>query len=191
MDRTLFQVITTYGLQSFISSGKVHTLLESVWEGLHTTECDGSLIDFSLLTYLAGTNLIYIPGKPLSLKEILTSGYQSNLRDTKFWFQYKYRHTSVAFIFFKDLVCALGLVICFQYISFQYLELFRAKNFEGLTTAKQEAKVQDNIDTYNGYNFIGSIFAATMLYSFICKLFFNFMSDIKVPWDRWTILDTI
>lgn len=37
-DRTLFQVITSNNLHSFISSGKVNFLLDSVWEGMHMTD---------------------------------------------------------------------------------------------------------------------------------------------------------
>lgn len=62
-DRTLFQVITSNNLHSFISSGKVNFLLDSVWEGMHMADWDGSLYDFSLLTYLAASDVIYIPGK--------------------------------------------------------------------------------------------------------------------------------
>ena len=51
--------------------------------------------------------------------------------------------------------------------------------------------MQEQIDTYNGFNFVGTIFALTMLYSVICRALFNALSEIKAVWDKWTILDGI
>jgi hypothetical protein len=64
-------------------------------------------------------------------------------------------------------------------------------NFENMSESEQLAKAQENIDTYNSFNFIGSIFAGTMLYSVLCKVLFNLLSNIKLPFDKWTVLDGI
>lgn len=125
------------------------------------------------------------------MKALLTNHFVAQISGTKFWFQYKFRHISVAYSFMKDLFFALGILICFQYINFQYLELFRQSNFSSLTGTAKTEKAQENIDTYTGFNFIGTIFAGTMLYSLICRVIFNLISDVKLPWDRWTILDGV
>ena len=51
----------------------------------------------------------------------------------KYWFQYKFRHHSIAYFFKKDFISALGMVILFQYINFVYLSLFKAEDFVGFT----------------------------------------------------------
>lgn len=47
-----------------------------------------------------------------------------NTDQVKFWFQYKFRHTSISYIFFKEFVCSGLLVGLFQFINFKYLEFF-------------------------------------------------------------------
>lgn len=103
-NRTLFNVVSTYSLQTFIMSSKVNALLDSIWEGVHTNECDGSLDDFSMLTYLAASDVVEIPGRKLSVKELLTNHFVAQISGTKFWFQYKFRHISVAYGFLKDII---------------------------------------------------------------------------------------
>lgn len=102
-NRTLFNIITKYSLSSFIASGKVMRLLDAVWEGVHANDCDGNFEDFSLLTFLARSTVNHIPGKKLSLRQLLTNDFVTNIKDLKFWFQYKYRRESVAYIFGKEL----------------------------------------------------------------------------------------
>ena len=47
-----------------------------------------------------------------------------SIDDQKYWYQYKFRHFSISYIYTKDFISALGMVILFQYINFQYLRLF-------------------------------------------------------------------
>jgi hypothetical protein len=103
-NRTLFNIVSTYSLRSFMMSDKVNGLLDSIWEGVHTSECDGSLDDFSMLTYLAASNVIGIPGRKLSVKEMLTNHFVAQVNGSKFWFQYKFRHISVSYGYIKDLI---------------------------------------------------------------------------------------
>lgn len=114
------------------------------------------------------------------------------LADLKFWFQYRYRHSSVSYIFKKELICALALVVVFQFINFTYLSLFKASKWANASTdAEKERIVQEQIDTYTSVNFIGTIFAATMLYSVLCKVLFNALSEVRLAYDRWTLLDLL
>lgn len=190
-NRTLFQITTKYKLTYFLSSNKVLSLLDSIWEGIEANEWDGSLYDFSLITYLFISDATRIPGKKIKVKEMLTNNFEPQIKNKKFWFQYKYRQKSVAYSFIKDLIWALGIVVIFQYINFKYLSLFRSTNFDDMTTSQKLAKAEDNISTYNSFNFIGSIFAGAMLYSVVWKVLFNLLSDVKLPLDKWTVLDAI
>jgi hypothetical protein len=191
-DRTLFKIVTQYNLYSFLSTGKVNTVLDIVWEGINSTDCDGNLVDFSLLTFLAGSSVKTIPGKRISIKQLLFNSYVSQSNELNFWFQYKYRHESVQYIFYKELFFAAGIAFAFQYINFRYLDLFSKEGYSSLATeALQKAYLEDQISTYNGFNFVGTIFAASMLYSVICRALFNSLSEVKAVWDKWTILDGI
>ena len=57
------------------------------------------------------------------------------------------------------------------------------------TTDAQIAKINDNIGYYTKYNFFGTVFAFSLIYSGIWKLFFNWLSKATLPIDKWTILD--
>ena len=166
-DRTLFKIICSYRLYSFLSTGKVNSVLDLVWEGTQSTECDGNIYDFSLLTYLVSSNVKSIPGKKLSIKQLLFNNYTTQIDNLNFWFQYKFRHESIQYIYYKELLFAAGIAFAFQYINFRYLDLFSRKDYEAHSSETDARKtfLQDRINTYNGFNFVGTIFAATMLYS--------------------------
>jgi len=74
----------------------------------------------------------------------------------------------VEYIFWKELFCALGIVVAFQFINFSYLDLFRRDGFDHLSSENAKVKyLKHQISIYNGFNFIGSLFAAAMFYSVI------------------------
>ena len=112
-DRTLFKIIFSNRLYSFLSTGKVNSVLDLVWEGTQSTECDGNIYDFSLLTYLASSNVKAIPGKKLSIKQLLFNNYTSQIDNLNFWFQYKFRHESIRYIYYKELLFAAGIAFAF------------------------------------------------------------------------------
>ena len=150
-----------------MSTGKVNSVLDLVWEGTQSTECDGNIYDFSLLTYLVSSNVKSIPGKKLSIKQLLFNNYTTQIDNLNFWFQYKFRHESIQYIYYKELLFAAGIAFAFQYINFRYLDLFSRNDYRAHSNDEdaQKAFLQDRINTYNGFNFVGTIFAATMLYS--------------------------
>ena len=112
-ERTLLKIITNNNYRVLLTSYKVDVLLSEIWEGKNTFECDGDVSDFSKLTYLATSSIKKIKGKPITLNEIINSKFQVNIKDQKFWFQFKYRTTSVSYIFKKEFLSALGMVILF------------------------------------------------------------------------------
>lgn len=54
-DRTLLKIITKNDFGPLFSSYKVNILLQEIWEGKASYECDGQITDFSLINYLAST----------------------------------------------------------------------------------------------------------------------------------------
>ena len=73
-----------------------------------------------------------LPGKKVTISRLIYNGFKLAIQDQKYWFQYKYRHNSISYIFLKDFISAIAMVILFQYINFKYLVLFAAATFEGL-----------------------------------------------------------
>lgn len=45
--------------------------------------------------------------------EIFASKFEVNIEDQKYWFQYKYRSDSISYIFVKDFISALGMLVLF------------------------------------------------------------------------------
>lgn len=80
-------------------------------------------------------------------------------------FQYRYRAHSIYFIFLKEFCCALFILCIFQYISYQYLDLFNIEDWKDLTEAEKEAKLEDNLDTYKSYNILAFMFSFSLIAS--------------------------
>lgn len=60
-----------------------------------------------------------------------------------FWFQFKFRHESVEYAYMKEIICSLILVVIFQYINFEYLNLFSSSTYSSLaTTDLMRAKIK-------------------------------------------------
>ena len=81
----------------------------------------------------------------------MTNQFSINIVRVKFWFQYVFRTDSIDYIFKKDFICATYIVVAFQYVNFQYLELFRERVYRDLPTeADKIAKINENLDEYKG-----------------------------------------
>ncbi len=52
-DRTLLKIITSNKFDKLFENYKVAVILEEIWQGKFTFECDGEIRDLSLLTHLA------------------------------------------------------------------------------------------------------------------------------------------
>jgi hypothetical protein len=124
---------------------KVNILLEEIWVGKNTYECDGRITDFSLLTFLAFAPIKKLKGKKISPSELLNNNFKVSINEEKFWYQYKFRHTSISYIFLKDFLSAAFMLGVFQYINFQYLDLFRSLNFNDFGEEALNELVGSNI----------------------------------------------
>jgi hypothetical protein len=92
---------------------KVNILLEEIWVGKNTYECDGRITDFSLLTFLAFAPIKKLKGKKISPSELLNNNFKVSINEEKFWYQYKFRHNSISYIYMKDFVFSLIMVVIF------------------------------------------------------------------------------
>ena len=79
----------------------------------------------------------------------------------------------------------------FQYINFQYLNLFSEENFEGLTDDQLITTIETNIAEYNRFNYYGTLFSGTLVVHLISKLWFNLFAEVKLPVDLWTLIDML
>jgi hypothetical protein len=110
------------------------------------------------MTYLFKSHTTHIKGREISIRDLLVNGFNINIKELRFWFQYTFRRESIEYAFYKDFICATALVVVFQYINFQYLELFRERVWKDEVTGEVDMTIiEDNLATYNGFNFIGTI----------------------------------
>lgn len=145
------------------------------------------------MNYLLKSKTKKIEGRKITPRDLLTNQFTINIGRVKFWFQYIFRNESIDYLFKKDFICATFLVIVFQFINFQYLELFRERVYRDLPTEQDKInKINDNLDTYSSYNSFGTLCALSLLYSGLCKWGFNKISkDVTLPIDKWTVLDIV
>lgn len=112
-DRTSLKIITSNSFVPLFSSIKLSILIEEIWTGKESFECDGNTNDFSLLHYLITSPARKIPGKRMKPIKLFNNNFQPSFKSQKFWYQYKYRHKSISYIFAKDFVSALGMLLLF------------------------------------------------------------------------------
>jgi hypothetical protein len=66
--RTVLHLITYHGYAPLMSDNKVAALLDELWVGKLSYECDGRNEHFSKLTYLASAPVRKLPGQPISMR---------------------------------------------------------------------------------------------------------------------------
>jgi len=121
---------------------RIDLLLHEIWQGDGTNNCNGSIIDFSVLQYLAYSPIKAIKGQDFSLVESLGLKYKPSIESERYWFQYQFRHTSISYIFGKEFIACFLMVLFFQYVNLQYLELFKRSNFENFTGDALDEEIQ-------------------------------------------------
>lgn len=85
-DRTLMKTITVNDFGVLLHNYKVNILLEEIWEGKTSRECDGSISSFSILKNLASTQAQKIPGKYIKVQDLFTNKFKPSINDEKYWF---------------------------------------------------------------------------------------------------------
>jgi hypothetical protein len=62
-NRTVLHIITTFGYEPLMRDEKVSVLLDELWEGKLTYECDGAISYYSKLTYILNNQITKLPGR--------------------------------------------------------------------------------------------------------------------------------
>jgi hypothetical protein len=113
-DRTLLKIITMNKFDKLFENYKVAVILEEIWQGKYTFDCDGEIKDISLLTHLATSPVKKLRSQRINLRDLIFNGFSyQNFKEQNYWFQYKFRTTSISYIYMKDLISALAMVIIF------------------------------------------------------------------------------
>ena len=81
----MIKIITLNGYELLLSSYKVAILLEEIWVGKNTFDCNGGIKNFSMLSYLLWAPIRKIKGRTGKIFEIITFNYNLNI-DQNFWF---------------------------------------------------------------------------------------------------------
>jgi hypothetical protein len=62
LDRTVLKLITDYEYEPLLRDNKVSALLDSLWIGKASYDCDGRITDYSKLNFLASSPIKMLPG---------------------------------------------------------------------------------------------------------------------------------
>jgi len=74
-DRTLLKIITMNKFDKLFENYKVSVIIEEVWQGKYTFECDGEIKDISLLTHLADSPIKRIKNQRIDFSSLIFNGF--------------------------------------------------------------------------------------------------------------------
>jgi hypothetical protein len=74
-ERTLLKIITQNKFEELFSNYKVGVILEEIWQGKNTFECDGEISDLSLLTHIMKTPIKRLKNVRIRMSEMIFSGF--------------------------------------------------------------------------------------------------------------------
>ena len=74
-DRTLLKIITQNKFDKLFENYKVSVILEEIWQGKFTFECDGEIRDLSLLTHLAKSPVRRIKNQRFDFSKLIFKGF--------------------------------------------------------------------------------------------------------------------
>ena len=85
-NRTVLKIASDNEFAPLMASDKVSVLLEEIWVGKNTYECDGNIADFSIINYLANSKIQIVKGKKMSVDELVNRNFKVSIDDQKYWF---------------------------------------------------------------------------------------------------------
>jgi hypothetical protein len=92
----------------------VGVILEEVWQGRQTFNCDGELRDISLLAHLLSAPIKKVKNQRVFMRDLLLNGFSYGaVTQQHYWFQFQFRTNSIDYIFKKDFFSALAMVVVF------------------------------------------------------------------------------
>ena len=173
-DRSLLKIITDNGFEPLMDENdpKAENIMMSIYQGKETTRCDGNIKGYSSIYHVITSRPKKISDVRIKWFPFFKNYFEPNY-EFDYNFQYRYRSHSINYIFMKEFLCALGLLIIFQYINYQYLSLFNIDEMSDLTEDQQREQLKENISTYRNYNLLAFIFSFSLIAQFLLKLIFN------------------
>jgi hypothetical protein len=75
-NRTVLNLICYNGYAPLMADDKIAALLDELWVGKLTYECDGKTEDFSMLSFLARAPLKKLPGQEIQNKQLLSNNFK-------------------------------------------------------------------------------------------------------------------
>lgn len=64
-DRTVFRIITDYEFEDLLQDFKIGALLDELWKGKESSNCNGKVNNYSLLTCLYETTVRRLEGQEI------------------------------------------------------------------------------------------------------------------------------
>lgn len=129
LDRTVLKLITDYSFEPLLKSDKVLNLLNTLWFGSVSEECDGRVTDFSMLSFLVTAPITALPKQNITQESILSNNFREQIDENCFTFQYKYRKQSIDRIFTKEILSTFFVSMIMILVNIEYLENFRAHEY--------------------------------------------------------------
>jgi len=88
------------------------------------------------------------------------------------------------------------MLVIFQYVNYQYLSLFKEdQSADPLSPSTTDQSFFGRIDSHLkaniNWDFLAVFFAVGLLLQLFLKILFNLFSDLRVPYDKWTIMDLL
>lgn len=124
-DRSILKIVTENYFESLLhgEDPKGENLIIKLWHGSEASRCDGNIYGFSCLTHVLMTAAKKnIPGTPFYM--LISNHFEFDLKKD-YNIQYRYRTKSISFFFMKEFCFALAVLVIFQYINYDYLNLFQ------------------------------------------------------------------
>lgn len=126
-DRSIIKIITQNNFEALMDENdpKAERVMMMIWQGKEASHCDGDVQGYSSLVHVLMSKKKKVLEKQ-AFMQIVTNFFQPN-GQLNYAFQYRFRTVSIQFYFYKELLCALLMLIIFQYINYRYLILFSNK----------------------------------------------------------------
>jgi hypothetical protein len=128
---------------------KAESIMLRLWYGDNASKCDGHDAGYSCIQHLM-TGKQKKMSMNASFIDIITNNFLPNFK-VDYKFQFEYRTKSISFSFLKDFICGLIILIAFQFVNYQYLELFDKTQLKG-TVEENKITIEENLVLYKSYN---------------------------------------
>ena len=148
LDRSTLKLITDFEFEPLLKDDKVSALLDKLWIGNASYQCDGRITDYSKLTFLANSPIKMLPGQTIEFKSLLGENFQVFINQESFNFQYKFRKSSIEYIFMKEMFSTIIIALLLLMICYTYLTEFSMMNFQLYQQNMATLKVIHENDTY-------------------------------------------